>query len=141
MPRPIDHRAALRQAYLGTDYIVDTTPPFVLIIGEISAGLAALYAARGVDCCAYLTAYNPHSEPLSEATNALRQQALTRDIQTTGLDMIEGRGQHPDGAWPAEPSILVLGMHRDLACELGRKYEQNAIVLADSAARPELIWL
>ena len=141
MPRINTHLAALRQAYLATLYIVETEPPFALTIGEISASLAALYAAREVDCCAYLTACNPHSQRLSAAANALRQQALIHDIQNTDLEMIEGRGQHPDSAWPAEPSILILGMNRDLACELGRKYEQNAVVLCGPTALPELVWL
>lgn len=141
MPCPIDPQAALQQAYLDTHYIVDAEPPFILVIGETNMALAALYVARGVDCCAYLTACNPRSQRLSAAANALRQQALTHDIQKTGLAMLEGRGQHPDGAWPAEPSILALGMTRDLACELGRKYEQNAVVLCGPTALPELVWL
>ena len=141
MPRTTDHLAVLQQAYLATHYIVDTEPPFVLIIGKVNAALASLYTGRGVNCCAYLTAHNPHSQRLSAEANTLHQQALIYDIQNTGLEMIEGRGQHPDGAWPAEPSILVLGMNRDLACELGRKYAQNAIVLCGPAALPELVWL
>lgn len=141
MPRTTDHLAVLQQAYLATHYIVDTEPPFVLMIGKVNAALASLYTGRGVNCCAYLTAHNPHSQRLSTEANTLHQQALIYDIQNTGLEMIEGRGQHPDGAWPAEPSILVLGMNRDLACELGRKYAQNAIVLCGPAALPELVWL
>lgn len=141
MPHSTDPRKALLQAYLDTHYIVDTQPPFTLVIGQSSAALVALYAMRGVDCCAYLTACNPRSQPMDAATNAQRQQALARDVSKIGLDTIEGRGQHPNGAWPAEPSILVLGMNRRLACELGRKYEQNAILLCGPAALPELIWL
>lgn len=141
MPRPIGPEETLRQAYLDTHYIVDAKPPFTLIIGEASTALAALYSARGVECCAYLTAYNPHSQRLSTMMNVQRQQALVRDVQKIGLEMIKGRGQHPQGAWPAEPSILVLGMDRRLACELGRKYAQNAIVLSGPTACPELVWL
>lgn len=131
----------LQQAYLDTHYIVDTEPPFTLIIGETCQALATLYTDRGVNGCAYLTACNPHSQRLGAAANVLRQQALIHDIQSIGLEMIEGRGEHPDGAWPAEPSILVLGMNRTLACELGQKYAQNAIVLVGPTALPELVWL
>lgn len=141
MPHSSAHKAALRAAYLATHYIVDTEPALTLIIGEISTGLTALYARRGVDRCAYLTACNPHSQRLSAAENTQRQDALIQDIQKAGLEMIKGRGQHPDDSWPAEPSILILGMERNLARTLGQKYEQNAIVLCGADARPELIWL
>lgn len=131
----------LQQAYLDTHYIVDATPPFTLIIGEPSADLAALYAAHGVDCCAYLTAFNPHSQRLDDTINAQRQHALIRDVRATGLDTIEGRGQHPGGTWPAEASILILGMDRRQACRLGEKYQQNAIVVGGPTARLELVWI
>jgi hypothetical protein len=134
-------RRDLSQAYLSTHYIVDATPPFCLLIGEPCIALLALYQTRGIDCGAYLTACNPHSRLLDTQANAERQACLIRDLRKQGIEYLEGRGRHPDGGWPAEPSVLALGIDRRNACALGRKYEQNALVLCGADAVPRLIWL
>jgi hypothetical protein len=39
-----------------------------------------------------------------------------------------GEGVDPSGKWPAEPSILVLGIKLDEALSIGHRYQQNAIL-------------
>ncbi|MBV6271501.1 DUF3293 domain-containing protein [Alcaligenaceae bacterium CGII-47] len=141
MPKSTNAQDVLQQAYLDAHYIVDTEPPFTLFIGQVCRPLATLYLAHDVDCCAYLTAYNPRSQRLDTALNVQRQCALMHDVQKIGRGVIEGRSLCPDGAWPTELSVLALGIKGHVARELGRKYEQNAIVLAGPAAIPELVWL
>ncbi len=129
------------QAYRETDYRVVSEPPLELRINEFNKSLAALYKVNRANCCCYITAYNPLSHIISDASNADRQSQLATDIQNRGLIFFEGMGKHPSGEWPGEPSFLVLGIALEAAKSLGNKYEQNAIVWCGSDAVPQLILL
>ncbi|MDO9233257.1 MAG: DUF3293 domain-containing protein [Methylotenera sp.] len=128
----------LIQSYLETHYHVGGASPFVLQIDIVCDSLKELYRQSNADCCAYVTACNPFSHPVDDATNADRQAALVRELKARSLSFIEGVGQHPSGNWPGEPSYLVLGLSLEVAKALGRKYEQNAIVWCGPDAVPKL---
>ena len=58
------------RAYLATDYrLGHTDQDIVLNIGKRSERLAALFAASGVACGAFLTAYNPRGAIQSDEAN------------------------------------------------------------------------
>lgn len=127
-------------AYLETDYQVFSNPPFALRINQASEPLAKLLQQQKTDCAAFITACNPFSRKLDDATNAARQVELEKELRPRGLNFIEGEGRHPSGGW-TEPSYLVLGLSLDEAKELGRRYEQNAVVWCGADAVPELVLL
>lgn len=129
------------QAYLETEYRVSAAPPFTLRIGERSAELAALHKQHRVDCSAFITAWNPFSRALEPRANALRQEALRREVVSRSLVFIEGVGQHPDKGWPGEDSLLVLGLAQEAAKALGTRFEQSAIVWCAADAVPRLVML
>ncbi|WP_420995207.1 DUF3293 domain-containing protein [Cupriavidus sp. 30B13] len=142
MPHGSTIDPGLIQAYLETRYHVHGDTPLTLAVGEASPALAALHAAAGVDCSAFITAWNPHSRQEQDpAANAARQQALAGELAQRGLHAIEGIGQHPSGGWPGEESFLVLGLALDAARALGARYGQNAIVWSGAEAVPRLILL
>jgi hypothetical protein len=58
-----------------------------------------------------------------------------------GITYFPGEGQGEDPSWLAEASFLVLGLGREEASDLGRKYGQNAIVWVGSDGVPELVLL
>ena len=128
------------RAYTETHYHVHDATPFTLRLGVPSAELEGLQRAHAVDCCAYLTAYNPFSRKLDERENAARQAALASELKQSGYVFLEGAGQHPSDAW-AEPSFAVLGMQLQEAKDLGNKYEQNALVWCGKDSIPQLILL
>jgi len=128
------------RAYLQTCYHVHGDPPLTLRIGEPNAGLAALHAAAGVDCSAFITAWNPLSQQLPDAENAARQDALAAELQRRGHRYLEGRGQHPVEAW-GEASFLVPGLGLEAARTLASAYGQNALVWSGADAVPQLILL
>lgn len=128
-------------AYRETHYRVLATPVFTLLIDVHSTGLAELHRARGVDCSAFVTAWNPFSRALDDASNAARQDDLRDTLRRQGREFVEGVGTHPSNAWPGEPSLLVLGITRTDAEALGNRLEQNAIVWCGADARPRLILL
>jgi Protein of unknown function (DUF3293) len=128
-------------AYLGAEYAVFADEPFVFRIGETSVSLEALMEDAGVDSAAFVTAANPGGVLADARENALSTEALLNAQRESGYACIPGAGRDPRGEWPAEPSVLVLGMSRREAEMLGRSYEQNAIVCIEKGAGTELIVL
>jgi len=99
------------RAYLATDYrLGHTSRDIVLNIGQHSARLVALFASSGVDCGAFLTAYNPQGTIQSDAANAQGHADLASMLQEPGLKAIEGSGNEEGTEWPAEKSYFALGL-------------------------------
>jgi Protein of unknown function (DUF3293) len=128
-------------AYLGAEYVVYGEPVLVFRIGEPNDGLDALLEAEGADTAAYVTAANPHGRLAGTTENALATAALLRAQKEAGYACYVGEGRDPQGEWPAEPSVLVVGMSRAEAAVLGRSYEQNAIVFIEKGQPPALVVL
>ena len=133
--------AELLDAYRNADYVVFAEPDIVLRIGEPSPRLDALLEADGAATAAYLTAANPLGERRSSARNALGVGALDDLLAAAGYPRLGGEGRDPEGRWPAEPSVLVIGIYREHAAALGRLFGQNAIVFVEKGAAPELVLL
>lgn len=134
--------ASLVEAYRATDYCV-TLPEgrFVLRIGEKSADLARLFEATGHSRAVFITSENPFSESVCQGENAANIAALRLDLEEEGAIVFEGFGQGRDGDWPAEASFLAVGLLREKAVELGKKFRQNAVVYMGADTVPELFLL
>lgn len=133
---------ALVSAYLTTRYQVDLTAvSFELRVGARSCELLDLYEREGCRTAAFVTAWNPRGERLEDAENSLRNRALLSDIAARGLPSFTGEGRGENSGWPPEASLLALGLLVEEAAELGRRYEQNAIVWASDDATPMLVLL
>lgn len=128
-------------AYLETEYRVDGEMPCTLKIGERSAPLSALHRHFGVQCSAFVTAWNPYSEAATAARNTERQRELLTVLVSRGYVTVPGVGQHPRNGWPGEQSYLVPGLSREDACAMGNTFGQNAIVWAGEDAVPQLLLL
>ena len=130
------------RAYLATDYrIGHTAQDIVLTIGQRSERLASLFAANGVDCGAFLTAYNPLGTVQSDAANDWAHAELARKIQELGIQAIEGSGSEEGTDWPSEKSYFALGLDLEYAKEIGAYFNQDAIVWVGSDAVLQLILL
>ena len=69
--------AALEQLYRATTYRIDSDAAVVDVrIGACQAGVDALLTAFGVTDWAFITAWNPGSQPTDAATNADAQGRL-----------------------------------------------------------------
>ena len=133
--------AATIQAYLETEYRIDGDTPVLLKVGAVCPELAALHRSNKTDCSAFITACNPFSRVLDQASNVSRQLALSKELRRRSLAFMEGVGQHPSNQWPGEPSFLIFGLTLEEAKKLGASLEQNAIIWCDSDAMPRLILL
>jgi hypothetical protein len=113
------------QAYLETEYRVHGEPGFTLRVGQANADLLAAHKRQKAECSAFLTAFNPSSEPFDDAANQARQAALAQELTRRSLGFLPGIGQHPSNEWPGEDSFLVFGLTLEAAKVLGSKFEQN----------------
>jgi hypothetical protein len=131
----------LLAAYENADYVVFADPELVLRIGEPSARLDALLEHEGASTAAYITAENPRGEHRLPADNASAVATLAELVAAAGYPSYPGEGRDPDGERDAEHSLLVIGIYRANAEELGRLFGQNAIVFVEKGAAPELVVL
>ncbi len=129
------------QAFRETEYRVHGDEPFTLKVGETCLALVDAHKRHRVDCSAYITAANPHSQTLDDHANAERHAALGREISQRSLASIEGTGLHQANQLPGEASHLIFGLTLEAAKTLGTRLEQNAIVWTGADAVPQLILL
>jgi hypothetical protein len=134
--RPLDE--SLIAAYRATEYRVCANPPFVLRIGERCPALVELLARSGTTGGAFLTAWNPYSEPAPFAVNRNRQDKLVQIVEARGWRHLPGEGRGRDPDWPPEPSILAIGPDREEARALARDFRQHAIVWVAAGEPAEL---
>lgn len=135
----------LIQAYRETNYRVHLgavdIESFILKVTSFSEPLERLHRKYGVDCSAFITACNPWSRPTSDGENTQHMDDLTKILQARSLHWHPGSGQHPVNEWPAEPSILVMGLSLAAARVLARSFDQNAFIWNGSDAVPQLVLL
>jgi hypothetical protein len=131
---------ALLDAYRAARYRVgDGRQSFELRIDAPSDALAACHRAHGVDRSAFLTAWNPGSRPAAAPVNAAAQSRLEDRLRALGFALLPGQGIDPTGAWPAEDSVLALGIGREEASAIARAFGQAALVHAAHDAVPRLV--
>jgi Protein of unknown function (DUF3293) len=131
---------ALLAAYRGTRFCADTDQGRVEIrVGESSPRLEALLGVSGCVTWAYITAYNPGSTRLADDQNQIRHHELEDVVRKLGHPMFPGDGIGADGTWPPERSVLVLGIEREAAIQLGRRFGQLAIVYGEAGGPAVLV--
>ncbi len=128
--------------YLATNYQVGTgAEMFILHINQYSVALSRLLSAYQKNCAAIITAYNPLSKPQSNEKNQIDHAKLGQVLEHYSCPVIESLNKDPSDIWPIEKSFCVLGLNLQVSKSLGQKFNQNAIVWADSSAVLRLILL
>ena len=130
---------ALLEAYRQAEYVAFVQPEISLRVGEGSAPLNALLAAEGASSAAFVTAYNPGSKTFADKWNRELGMFLEHDTGVKGFKYFHGEGRDPSGEWQPEQSLLILGINKDEANGLARKYAQNAFVFVKAGEAPELV--
>ncbi|MDA1327189.1 MAG: DUF3293 domain-containing protein [Proteobacteria bacterium] len=100
-----------------------------------------LFASTGCDCGVFITAFNPLGQAQSDETNEIVHSRLGTELKASAIDVIEGAGADPTGAWPEEKSFFALGVDLEAARDLGIRYKQDAIVWAGADAIAQLVLL
>jgi hypothetical protein len=134
-------RVELEAAYRATSYFVDGPAwRFAIRVGAVSPEADALAAEHHVNAWAYLTAYNAGSVPAPAEVNRARQRELEQAVAAAAFPFLRGEGQGDDGVWPAEPSLLILGILEEDAAALARRFGQAAFVFGELGAAARLVW-
>ncbi len=128
-------------AYRETDYVVLCSPALILRVDHDNPELDAFLIREGKQSAAFISAWNPHSEPKAQEENDRAHRALMDDLQQRGYALIEGEGKGRVGDWPAEKSVLAIGIDRVASKEVGRRFLQNAIVFHEIGNGSELLLL
>lgn len=128
-------------AYLATDYKVNTAEPFVLNVGQLSTELAEWFQTNNEDQAAYITAWNPFGEKISDDENHVAEQKLITEIESRDLSYLKGESIDPSGLWPSEPGLLVLGIPLESAKALVKRYHQDGFIYIGDDTKPQLILL
>ncbi len=131
----------LIEAYGNTHYVVLTTPPFTLRVGQPCPELLALYERHRIRSAAFLTAWNPYSQLLPAQDNALRNGDLSAELKRQRLTTLLAVGRDPSGKWAGEDSFLVLGIAPEIAKTLGNQFAQNGFVWCGADTIPQLVLL
>ena len=122
-------------AYHQTTYRV-IEPLIDLRIGQSSSELRKLLELHGCKTWAFITAFNPLSQPTGLKENQLQNIKLQEDISKYPL--YHGLGIPDAPNWQPEESFLVLGISIEDVVELGKKYRQNVIVCGTKDGVSEL---
>ncbi len=127
------------EAYRVTDYVVFSSPSVVLRIDQSNAELDALLVREGKQSAAFISAWNPYSERKAQEENDRAHRTLMDDLKQRGYALIEGEGKGRVGDWPAEKSVLAIGIDRVASEEVGRRFLQNAIVFHELGEPSKLL--
>ncbi|PYS89087.1 MAG: hypothetical protein DMF64_18500 [Acidobacteria bacterium] len=132
----------LEDTYINTSYWVEEIGrPFKIRVGKSNPQLEHLLTMYGATSWAYITASNPRSTLLTYEENGRRHTELLQVAQNLGCRTLSGHGTGDDGIWLPEKSLLILGIDREEARELGRQFGQNAIIFGERGGSPELLML
>jgi hypothetical protein len=133
-------REALEAAYRATSYLADgPLGRFAIRIGQPSPEADVLLDQHRVETWAFVTACNPGSEAQLSEVNEQRHLALVAAVKDH-FPSVPGEGRGDGGDWPAERSLLLLGIRREEAVQLARQFGQLALVFGQRGGAAELVW-
>ncbi len=130
----------LINAYMETNYFIDKIS-IPLKINKYNSFLQNIYDNNNINTCAYITAYNPYSKRVNIDKNIKNNESLKSLLDEKNYKYIEGFGSHPSNEWEKEYSFFIINIDYNSACDIGRKYNQNAILWCNDNCIPQLILL
>ena len=130
----------LISAYLQTEYVVRCDGlEFTLRVNHYSRPLHDFHISNGAKSSAFITACNPRSEIHTPEYNESAQCRLEAELQSSGYIITACTARDPQQDWPDEAGFLVTGIAETDAVNMGRKYDQNAILYCGETAIPRLV--
>lgn len=136
--RNIDQQ--LRDAYLATIYEIKHLG-LHLRIGQENWDLEEFLIDNNAFSWAFISAWNPFSQSLPISENNIRHEKLKNIVKSNQWVFAEGFGVPQNQDWEAEKSFFILDIPKREAIDLGKKFNQNAIVIGRLSKPPELIFL
>ena len=131
--------SSLLAAYRGTDYRVRLPQGGFASVRVDAPVPPPLRALIGPCSWAFITAWNPCSQPIEREQNRAAQQALLAAVRALPSTLTVRPAMGVGEAW-REPSLFIVGPRLAETDALARRFRQNAYVhgLADGYARLRL---
>ena len=120
------------ESYRRTEYRVGAPLNLTLWVDQKAIGLPDVPWA-------YITAWNPRSVPQTDAVNRKKQSELEARLNSMDVRHIFCAASDSTQAWPDEEGVVALGLEREVALELGREFDQNAILVGLGEGIVELV--
>lgn len=134
--------AQLDAEYRATVYLVFLPEYTVALhVDEPAPVLDDWLARNDYRSWAFISAYNPGSQPVSDEENRARHLQLTQAADALGLPWIEGLGRPDNRHWKPEFSLFLPSIARKDALALASRFGQNAILYGKRGKPPKLIYL
>ena len=128
----------LATTYAAAHYVVaidgDTLP---LRVGQPAGDLEAYWPATRY---AFITAWNPASEPRSDAANHAADALLVAQLDATGAPRHAAWAQDPTGDW-REPGWLLANLDEDEVVRLAQEFGQAGVLAWQSGQPVRLLML
>lgn len=132
----------LHEAYTRTDYTIhiDSSTDYTLNIGVYNFKWNQFLLENNFSFYFFITAWNPFSESRPEVENNNANLLLKSRLLDISLKLYDGIGKSWDSNW-YENSFCAIGGDINLAHQLGREFNQNAIVYGSDTKNPTLLFL
>ena len=125
--------------YRATTYAADTPLGRADVrVGRRAPLLDDLLDLLGRRHWAIVTAWNPRSQRLDDAENGRRHGELLRAVGALPHYAAENVPDDPKADF-RETALLVVGLDADAAAELGRRFEQHAVVAGECGGPARLV--
>ena len=114
--------------FLETIYVVHTSPPTKLVLGEMP--ILLLRSNPILVTWAFITAHNPMAEKISKEQNDLNNKQLENELIALGFSFYNGVGASEDGTW-SEDSFFIINIDFETAKNISIRYHQLAFLYGD----------
>lgn len=128
--------------YRATSYLMFLPEYTVALrVGEPSPVLDDWLSHNGYKSWAFVSAYNPRSQPLNEEANRTRHQQLIERVEARRRRWTEAMGCPDGNDWKPEFGLFLPGISRKDALALAARFKQNAILFGLRGEAPQLVYL
>ena len=132
----MDVASQLIDSYLNTRFEIDGK--FTLQPRIRSVEIEGLFSDKNHQSASCITAFNPASKVCSDDENLNFHKKLIQEVESMCVQFLPMFGRCPHGNWKSENGLLLLGISLTQAKQLGRKFNQNAIVFIGKDCIPEI---
>jgi hypothetical protein len=127
----------LKKAFLETSYIINGEEDIVLKIGIMPEELLSEFPS--ISTWAFLTAWNPLPEILTQDENRARNIALKDELSAKGFSVRHGVGVSDTEDW-SEDSFFIADISLDVARSISSRFGQLAFLFGDRRSGNQLIF-
>ena len=132
----MDAASQLIDSYLKTSF--EVAGKFTLRPRIKSDEIEKLFLQGNHQSASCITAFNPASRVCSDAENLSSHEKLIQEIESMKIQFASMIGHCTHGQWKSEKGLFLLGVSLDQAKQVGRKFNQNAIVFVGKDCIPDI---